>query len=182
VSRPLPSDQQSRQGFGGDIGSSSGRSSARSGRSRLNPPIGNTAAQTATTSASKERCTESGQTRASLGSISASRRPARYICFSQTAIAEYVGIGHATVSRWLRHDSFPEQQPRSRSARVDPHLPQLIEHWETGSYTVAQLHRELVANGYPHSYDSVSAACPHPSSKTEETVSSHPFTRREGAF
>jgi len=75
--------------------------------------------------------------------------------FSQTTIAEHVGIGHATVSRWLRHGSFPEQQPRSRSARVDPHLPQLIEQWETGSYTVAQLHRELVANGYPHSYDSV---------------------------
>ncbi len=75
--------------------------------------------------------------------------------FSQTAIAEHVGIGHATVSRWLRHGSFPEQQPRPRSPRVDPHLPHLMEQWETGSYTVAQLHRELAANGYPHSYDSV---------------------------
>ncbi len=37
--------------------------------------------------------------------------------FSQTAIAQQVGIGHATVSRWLRHGSFPEQKPRPRSAR-----------------------------------------------------------------
>jgi DNA invertase Pin-like site-specific DNA recombinase len=29
--------------------------------------------------------------------------------FSQTAIADHVGIGHATVSRWLAHDAFPEQ-------------------------------------------------------------------------
>lgn len=75
--------------------------------------------------------------------------------FSQTAIAEHVGIGHATVSRWLRHGSFCEQRPRPRSARVDPHLPQLVEQWEEGVHTIAQLHRELVANGYPHSYDSV---------------------------
>jgi transposase len=75
--------------------------------------------------------------------------------FSQTAIAEQVGIGHATVSRWLRHGEFPEQQPRPRSASVDPHLPQLIERWEAGSHTVAELHRELVADGYSHKYNSV---------------------------
>ncbi len=34
--------------------------------------------------------------------------------FSQTAIASQVGLGHATVSRWLRSDTFPEQQPRPR--------------------------------------------------------------------
>jgi transposase len=75
--------------------------------------------------------------------------------FSQTAIAQQVGVGRSTVSRWLSNGTFPEQQPRPRKTRVDPHLPHLIEQWETGCYTVAQLHRELVANGYPHSYDSV---------------------------
>ena len=79
----------------------------------------------------------------------------RQLGFSQTAIAEHVGIGHATVSRWLRSGTFPEQQPRPRSASVDPHLPRLIERWETGCYTIAELHRELVADGYSHQYNSV---------------------------
>jgi transposase len=75
--------------------------------------------------------------------------------FSQTAIAQQVGIGHATVSRWLRHGSFPEQKPRPRSASVDPYLPQLIQRWEEGIHTIAQVHRELVADGYSHQYNSV---------------------------
>ncbi len=75
--------------------------------------------------------------------------------FSQTAITQQVGISHATVSRWLRHGEFPEQKPRPRSASVDPHLPRLIERWEAGCSTVAELHRELVANGYSHQYNSV---------------------------
>lgn len=52
--------------------------------------------------------------------------------FSQTAIAEQVGISHATVSRWLSHGAFPEQKPRPRSASVDAYLPQLVERWEEG--------------------------------------------------
>ena len=75
--------------------------------------------------------------------------------FSQTAIAEYVGISHATVSRWLSNGTFPEQKPCPRSASVDPHLPQLVERWKAGNSTVAELHRELVANGYSHQYNSV---------------------------
>jgi DNA-binding transcriptional regulator YiaG len=75
--------------------------------------------------------------------------------FSQTAIAEYVGISHATVSRWLRNGTFPEQKPRPRSAHVDSHLPQLVERWKAGNSTVAELHRELVADGYSHQYNSV---------------------------
>lgn len=75
--------------------------------------------------------------------------------FSQTAIAEYVGISHATVSRWLSNGTFPEQKPRPRSASVDSHLPQLVERWKAGNSTVAELHRELVAAGYSHQYNSV---------------------------
>jgi transposase len=73
--------------------------------------------------------------------------------FSQTAIAEYVGISHATVSRWLSNGTFPEQKSRPRSARVDPYLPQLVERWKAGTSTVAELHRELVADGYSHQYN-----------------------------
>src|SRR5216683_7083070 len=50
--------------------------------------------------------------------------------FSQTAIANQVGIGHATVSRWLDSSAFPEQQPRQRRMELDPHLPFLRERWE----------------------------------------------------
>jgi transposase len=75
--------------------------------------------------------------------------------FSQTAIAEQVGIGHATVSRWLESGAFPEQQPRQRMTGLDPHLPFLYERWEAGCHNIAQLYRELVARGYTHSYRSV---------------------------
>ena len=75
--------------------------------------------------------------------------------FSQPAIAEQVGIGHATVSRWLKNGTFPEQKPRPRSANVDRYLPQLAERWKEGLSTVAELHRELVAAGYSHQYNSV---------------------------
>jgi len=40
--------------------------------------------------------------------------------FSQTAIADQVGIGHATVSRWLERGAFPEQQPRPRKPLLIP--------------------------------------------------------------
>ena len=75
--------------------------------------------------------------------------------FSQTAIANQVGIGHATVSRWLAHDAFPEQQPRPRKTGLDSHLPFLRERWEAGCHNIAQLYRELVARGYTQSYESV---------------------------
>jgi transposase len=75
--------------------------------------------------------------------------------FSQTAIAEQVGVGHATVSRWLAHDGFPEQQPRPRKTGLDSHLPFLRKRWEAGCHNIAQLYRELAARGYTQSYESV---------------------------
>lgn len=74
---------------------------------------------------------------------------------SQTAIAEQVGIGHATVSCWLERSAFPEQQPRPRKTSLDPHLNELAARWEAGCHNIAQLHRELVADGYTHSYHAV---------------------------
>jgi transposase len=74
---------------------------------------------------------------------------------SQTAIADRIGIGHATVSRWLEKGMFPEQQPRPRKTALEPHLPFLYERWEAGCHNIAQLYRELVARGYTHSYASV---------------------------
>ena len=75
--------------------------------------------------------------------------------FSQTAIADHIGIGHAPVSRWLERGMFPEQHLRPRRTQLDPHLPFLRERWEAGCHTIAQLYRELVARGYTRSYRSV---------------------------
>ncbi len=86
--------------------------------------------------------------------------------FSQTTIAEQVGVGHATVSRWLAYGTFPEQQPRPRKMELDAHLSYLRQRWEAGCHNIAQLYRELVARGYPHptpigpSMSSWSASCP----------------------
>jgi len=75
--------------------------------------------------------------------------------FSQIAIASQVGIGHATVSRWLRHGSFPEQQLRQRKTQFDPHLKEVAERWKAGCHNIAQLHRELVAAGHTLTYRNV---------------------------
>ena len=75
--------------------------------------------------------------------------------FSQTTIADQVGVAHSTVSRWLGGGTFPEQQPRPRKMELDAHLPYLSQRWEAGCHNIAQLYRELVARGYTHSYWSV---------------------------
>lgn len=75
--------------------------------------------------------------------------------FSQTAIAVQVGVGHATVSRWLRHSSFPEQKSPQCRTQFDPHLKAVAERWEAGCHNIAQLHRELVAAGHSITYHNV---------------------------
>jgi transcriptional regulator with XRE-family HTH domain len=79
----------------------------------------------------------------------------RTLGFSQTAIADQVGVAHSTVSRWLSDGAFPEQKPRRRKMERDSHMPSLRERWEAGCHNIAQLYRELVARGYTHSYWSV---------------------------
>lgn len=79
----------------------------------------------------------------------------RQLGFAQTAIAAQVGIGHATVSRWLSHGAFPEQKPPQRKTRFDHHLKEVAERWEGGCHNIAQLHRELVAAGHTLTYRNV---------------------------
>jgi transcriptional regulator with XRE-family HTH domain len=79
----------------------------------------------------------------------------RTLGFSQTAIADQVGVAHSTVSRWLSGGVFPEQQPRQRMIELDSHLSYLRQRWEAGCHNIAQLYRELVVRGYTHSYWSV---------------------------
>lgn len=75
--------------------------------------------------------------------------------FSQTAIAAQVGVGHATVSRWLSHGTFPEQKSPQCRTRFDPHIKEVAERWNAGCHNIAQLHRELVAAGHTITYRNV---------------------------
>jgi len=72
--------------------------------------------------------------------------------FSQAAIAAHVGVARTTVSRWLTHATFPEQQPRPRKTSLDPYFKEVAQRWEAGCHNIAQLHRELIADGVPLTY------------------------------
>ena len=69
--------------------------------------------------------------------------------FSQTAIAAEVGVGHATVSRWLRDGTFPEHKTSQRRTKLDPHLKAVAERWEAGCHNIAQLHRNWSQQATP---------------------------------
>jgi transposase len=112
----------------------------------------------------------------------------RKLGFSQTAIADRIGIGHATVSRWLECGMFPEQQPRPRKTALEPHLPFLYERWEAGCHNIAQLYRELVARGYTQSYHSVyeqlvrSLPQGRKNARTSDLLPRPPVLARQAAF
>ncbi len=74
---------------------------------------------------------------------------------SQAAIAERVGVGHSTVSRWLTAGTFPETTRGPYVSRLDPYLPYLFQRWESGCHNMAGLFRERVDRGYKGSYESV---------------------------
>lgn len=74
---------------------------------------------------------------------------------SQASIAERVGIGHSTVSRWLAAPTLPETTRGPYVSRLDPYLPYLFQRWESGCHNMAALFRELVDRGYQGSYESV---------------------------
>jgi hypothetical protein len=72
--------------------------------------------------------------------------------FSQTAMAEQVGIAHATLWRCLAHDTFPQRQPCQRQSGLEAHLPFLGERWEAGGHNSTPWYRERVAPGSTQSY------------------------------
>ena len=74
---------------------------------------------------------------------------------SQATIAERVGIGHSTVSRWLAASTLPETRRGPYVSRLDPYLPYLFQRWESGCHNMIALFHELVARGYKGSYESV---------------------------
>jgi len=79
----------------------------------------------------------------------------RKLGMSQATIAEQVGIGHSTVSRWLAASTLPETTRGPYVSRLDPYLPYLFQRWESGCHNMVKLFRELVDRGYKGSYESV---------------------------
>lgn len=79
----------------------------------------------------------------------------RQLGLSQKRIAEQVGIGHSTISRWLAASGPIERRPGPYVSRLDPYLPYLFRRWESGCHNIVCLHQELVEQGYKGSYASV---------------------------
>jgi transposase len=71
------------------------------------------------------------------------------------AIAQHLGIGCATVFRYLRSEVFPERKDRNDSgrSRVDPWQQVVLEHWNAGRRQGRWLFRTLQQqHGYRGSY------------------------------
>ncbi len=71
---------------------------------------------------------------------------------SHQSIADHLGIGHATVQRWLEEGHFPQRKAREQSSQLDPFLPYIQQRRAQGCYNMVQLHRELQERGYQGSY------------------------------
>jgi len=76
---------------------------------------------------------------------------------SARAIAEFIGIGKATVFRYLRHSIFPERQGRSDRGRslLDSYKEYILEQWNGGCHDTKSLFEKIQKDGYSGSYDTV---------------------------
>jgi transposase len=70
--------------------------------------------------------------------------------WSQRAIAAHMGCARLTVQRFLRAPTFPERQPRRyrRPTLLAPFTAYLLERWNAGCRSGAQLYREIKAQGF----------------------------------
>lgn len=95
------------------------------------------------------------------------RRTQRLACYEQvvtlrnqhvtpTEISTRLGISTRTVARWLAQDGFPEaRQRRRRPNPLDPYETYVVCRWQAGCHKGAQIWRELVAQGYTGSPQSL---------------------------
>jgi transposase len=70
-------------------------------------------------------------------------------------IARQLGLGYRIVSRYLRHEHFPERQGRcdaGHSRLLEPWKPLLLERWNAGHRHSGRLFGELRGRGYRGSY------------------------------
>jgi transposase len=76
--------------------------------------------------------------------------------WSGTAIARHLGIGHSTVTRYLRHETFPERRRSDAGrSRLDRWKPLLLERWNAGCRHSRRLFREIQGQGYRGSYQTL---------------------------
>lgn len=78
--------------------------------------------------------------------------------WSAPAIAHHVGISVRTVQRYLKHEQFPERQPRSdlgKSSTLGHYKGELLERWNDGCYEARALFRAIQQKGYRGSYMTV---------------------------
>ena len=70
----------------------------------------------------------------------------------QKEIAQHLGIGVKTVSRYLKESTFPERQERKDPGRslLDPYKNYLLEPWNRGFRQGRRLYEEIKARGYEH--------------------------------
>jgi transposase len=73
------------------------------------------------------------------------------------AIARELGMGRATVQRYVKAGGFPEMaKRRKRSSILDPYVPYLERRWAEGCHNGLQLYREIRKQGYSGSRPLVS--------------------------
>jgi transposase len=73
------------------------------------------------------------------------------------AISRELGIGRATVRRYIKAGSFPEMaKRRKRCSILDPYVPYLEKRWAGGCHNGMQLYREIEEQGYSGSRPLVS--------------------------
>jgi transposase len=73
---------------------------------------------------------------------------------TQGAIAQQIGVSLNTVRRW-RALGCPETARGPYVSQLDPYLPYLFQRWAQGCHNIAQIFRELEAQGYRGTYASV---------------------------
>ncbi len=73
--------------------------------------------------------------------------------WSQAQIAATIGVTTRTVQRWLANPSLRERRPRPPTgSRLDRYRDFVIERWQEGCRSGAELYRELQKQGYRGSY------------------------------
>ena len=78
--------------------------------------------------------------------------------WSADNIATQLGIHRATVFRYWQHPTFPERKARrsGRRSQLNPYKAYLVERWNDGCLNARRLFREIQAQGYKGSYNTVS--------------------------
>ena len=70
-------------------------------------------------------------------------------------IAEEVGVDRKTVYRVLWQESYPGKEGKTRSSILDPYKPYIAERLSRYHLTATRLFREIKAQGYHGSYETV---------------------------